>query len=174
MARRNTRIDSHGALVPLEEQDRARWDHTQIEEGLDLLESALRLRSIGPYQLQAAIAAVHAQARTAGETDWREISALYQELARLAPSPVIALNHAVAVAMCEGLEAGLALVDRAGSSGELDEYYLFHAARADILRRLERSEESIEAYRRALALVSNSVERDYLDRRLKSLSPRSS
>ena len=173
-SRRNTRIDSHGALVPLEEQDRARWDHTQIEEGLDLLESALRLRSIGPYQLQAAIAAVHAQARTAGETDWREISALYQELARLAPSPVIALNHAVAVAMCEGLEAGLALVDRAGSSGELDEYYLFHAARADILRRLERSEESIEAYRRALALVSNSVERDYLDRRLKSLSPRSS
>ncbi len=173
-SRRNTRIDSHGALVPLEEQDRARWDHTQIEEGLDLLESALRLRSIGPYQLQAAIAAVHAQARTAGETDWGEISALYQELARLAPSPVIALNHAVAVAMCEGLEAGLALVDRAGSSGELDEYYLFHAARADILRRLERSEESIEAYRRALALVSNSVERDYLDRRLKSLSPRSS
>jgi RNA polymerase sigma-70 factor (ECF subfamily) len=124
---------------------------------------------IGPYQLQAAIAALHAEARDPTETDWPQIAALYRELARLNPSPVVLLNGAVAVAMSEGPGRGLALIDALGASGELDRYHLFHAARADILRRLGSFEDAAEAYRRALALIGNDVERAYLERRLAAL-----
>jgi RNA polymerase sigma-70 factor, ECF subfamily len=156
-------------LVPLEEQDRAAWDGTQIKEGLQLVERALRRRHIGPYQLQAAIAAVHAEAATAAHTDWKQIAALYRELALLQPSATIALNHAVAIAMSEGVNQGLALLDAVGSSGTLDSYHLYHAARADLLRRLSRNAEAIEAYRHALSLTANAVERRYLRRRLSEL-----
>jgi RNA polymerase sigma-70 factor (ECF subfamily) len=119
--------------------------------------------------LQAAIAAVHAEAKTADSTDWAQIAALYAELARIHPSPVIALNQAVAIAMSEGLEKGLSLIDRTGGSGDLDNYHLYHAARADILRRLERREEAIAAYRRAVDLIVNRVEEAYLRRRIAAL-----
>ena len=168
-SRRDARVNSQGELVPLEDQDRSLWDRDRIREGLELVESALRLGRIGPYQLQAAIAAVHAEAQTAEQTDWRQIAALYQVLARVHPSAIVALNHAVAIALCEGLDTGLALIDELGSSGELDSYHLYHAARADILRRLGRSQEATEAYRRALGLTSNAVERRYLRRRLAEL-----
>ncbi|MGH9356388.1 MAG: RNA polymerase sigma factor [Terriglobia bacterium] len=165
-SRRGARVNSQGELVPLEEQDRALWDRDQIEEGLGLVEKALRLGGVGAYRLQAAIAAVHAEARTPQETDWKQIAALYQELARVHPSPVVTLNHAVAVALSEDLQTGLKLIEALGSSGELDSYYLYHAARADILRRLGRHHEAEEAYRRALGLTANAVERRYLRRRL--------
>ncbi len=168
-SRRDARTNNAGELVPLEEQDRSRWLTGQIEQGLRLVERALGLRHVGPYQLQAAIAAVHAEAKAADETDWAQIAALYAELARLNPSPVISLNHAVAVAMSEGLEQGLSLIDQIGSSGDLDNYHLYHAARADILRRLDRRQPAIEAYRRAIDLVSNRVEETYLRRRLAAL-----
>jgi RNA polymerase sigma-70 factor (ECF subfamily) len=132
-----------------------------------LAERSLQLRGrIGLYQLQAAIAAVHAEARTAGETDWAQIAALYVELMRLTPSAVVALNHAAAVAMSEGLEVGLRLVESAGATGRLNNYFLFHAARADLLRRLGRREEARTAYARALELTKNEVEQKYLTRRL--------
>jgi len=158
-----------GELVPLEEQDRSLWHRDQIEEGLSLVERALRLGAVGPYQLQAAIAGVHAQARTAEETDWKQIAALYQVLERIYPSAVVALNHAVAVAMSEGLEKGLALVECLGSSRELESYYLYHAARADLLRRIGRRNQASEAYHRALAITGNAVERRYLRRRIAEL-----
>ena len=162
-SRRTARSTSTGELITLEEQDRSLWNGEQAREGLDLVERALRLRVPGPYQLQAAIAALHAQARTSADTDWRQIAALYQELHRLQPSKVIKLNQAVAVAMGEGLERGLVLIDALDS---LDDYYLFHAARADLLRRLNRRAEAASAYQRALALTANQVERNYLQRRL--------
>ena len=165
-SRREARINSQGELVPLEEQDRSLWDRDRIQEGLELVARALRLGRIGPYQLQAAIAAVHAEARTAKQTDWKQIATLYRELERVHPSAIVALNHAVAVALGEGLGIGLALMDQLGSSGELDSYHLYHAARADILRRLGRSQEATEAYRLALGLTANAVERRYLRRRL--------
>lgn len=165
-SRRNARVNPQGELVPLDEQDRSLWDVERIAEGLALVESALRLGSVGPYQLQAAIAAVHAESKTTGQTDWRQIAALYQELARLHPSAIVALNHAVAVALGEGLETGLKMIDELGASGELESYYLYHAARADILRRLDCLQESAAAYRQALALTGNAVERRYLRRRL--------
>jgi len=168
-SRRDARVNSQGELVPLEEQNRSQWDSARIREGLELIERALRLRRIGPYQLQAAIVAVHAEAKTAGETDWRQIAGLYGELARMSPTPIVALNHAVAVALSEGLETGLRLIDQLGSTGELDSYHLYHAARADILRRLGRSEDSAQAYRQALSLTANAVERRYLKRRLAEL-----
>jgi len=168
-SRRQTRVDAAGALLTLEEQDRSLWDHAQIDEGLALVETALRLRRIGPYQLQAAIAALHAEAAAAAETDWPQIAALYGELARLQPSPVVRLNRAVAVGMAEGPRRGLALIDELGISGELDRYHLYHAARADMLRRLGSFEAAAEAYRRALALMANGVERAYLERRLAAL-----
>ncbi len=168
-SRRDARTNDAGELVPLEEQDRSRWLTGQIEQGLRLVERALGLRHVGPYQLQAAIAAVHAEAKSADSTDWAQIAALYAELARMNPSPVVSLNHAVAVAMGEGLERGLALIDQIGSSGQLDNYHLYHAARADILRRLNRRQPAIEAYRRAIGLVSNRVEEAYLRRRLAAL-----
>ena len=168
-SRRDARSNRRGELVPLEEQDRSLWHHDQIAEGKRLAELALHMRELGPYQLQAAIAAVHAEAKTADETDWPQIAALYAELARRSPSPVVALNHAVAVAMSLGYAKGLELIDRLGTSGELQTYYLFHAARADLLRRLERRAEALDAYGRALALVSNRVEQAYLQRRVTEL-----
>jgi RNA polymerase sigma-70 factor (ECF subfamily) len=170
-SRRQARTDADGALVTLEEQDRSLWDRGQIDEGLALVESALRMGRgrIGPYQLQAAIAALHAEARDPTDTDWPQIAALYRELARLNPSPVVLLNGAVAVAMSQGPRRGLALIDELGASGELDRYHLFHAARADMLRRLGSFEAAADAYRRALALIGNDVERAYLERRLATL-----
>ena len=165
-SRRDARVNSQGELVPLEEQDRSSWDRERIRGGIELVEKALRLGRIGPYQLQAAIAAVHAEAPAAGRTDWRQIAALYGVLARIHPTPVVALNHAVAVAMSEGIEKGLTLIDALGASGELNSYHLYHAARADLLRRLGRAPAAAQAYRHALALTANAVERRYLHRRL--------
>jgi RNA polymerase sigma-70 factor, ECF subfamily len=169
-SRRNARVNSAGELVTLEGQDRSLWNRDQICEGVRLLKDALRLHSVGPYQLQAAIAAVHGEAQTPADTDWRQIASLYSELVRLSPTPVVALNHAVAVAMSEGLPRGLAMIDDLGASGELDGYYLFHAARADILRRLGRRHDAADAYQRALALATNQVERNYLTRRLREVN----
>jgi RNA polymerase sigma-70 factor, ECF subfamily len=129
----------------------------------------LRMGSVGPYQLQAAIAAVHAQAKTAKETDWKQIAALYGALARRNPSPVVSLNHAVAIAMSDGLEKGLQLIRQLGASGELDSYYLYHAARADLLRRVGHRDDALAAYDRALSLTTNAVERRYLLRRVAEL-----
>jgi len=168
-SRRNARISSEGELVTLEEQDRSLWDRTEIEQGLALVETALRLQNIGPYQLQAAIAAIHAHATSFDQTDWVEIAALYQQLANISPSPVIALNHAAAIAMAEGPEKGLALIDQLGALDQLNDYHLFHAARADLLRRLNRKTEAAEAYTRALDLTRNPVEQNFLRRRLAQL-----
>ncbi len=165
-ARRAARVDDAGDLVPLEEQDRTRWDRDAIGEGLDLLDAALRRGRPGPYQVQAAIAACHATARDAAETDWAEIAALYRELARMVPSAVVELNRAVAVAMADGPEAGLALVEALEASGALAGYHLLPATRADLLRRLERRAEAAAAYREALALTATDAERRYLARRL--------
>lgn len=154
-----------GRLVTLEEQDRNLWDRAKIAEGLELVEHALRLGPLGCYQLQAAIAALHAQAGNAEETDWAQIEVLYERLAALSPTPVVALNHAVAVAMSRGVEQGLRIIDELAASGVLDGYYLLPAARADLCRRLGRNEEAAAAYRQALRLVPNPVERDYLERR---------
>ena len=131
-SRRHARVDGEGALVTLEDQDRSLWDRDQIREGLALVAEALRIGRIGPYQLQAAIAALHAEAKDAGETDWAQITALYDELARINPTPVVLLNGAVATGMSEGAERGLALIDELGASGALDRYHLYHAARADM------------------------------------------
>jgi len=162
-ARRSTRADETGALVLLGDQDRTRWNREQIDEGITLVERALR-RGAGPYQLQAAIAALHAEAQTADETDWPQIAALYRELSRLDDSPVVALNRAVAIAMAEGPATGLALVEQLAPA--LDELHLFHSARADLLRRLDRTHEAAAAYTRAIELVTNESERDFLERRL--------
>ena len=164
-SRRDART-AGGALVTLEEQDRSLWDAGAIAEGLATLERALAMGPAGPYQLQAAIAALHSQARTPEATDWPQIAALYGKLLEWNASPVVALNHAVAVAMSAGLVEGLRRVDDLGRSGALDRYYLFHAARADLLRRLRRWGEAADAYRRAAALATNQVEHGYLERRL--------
>ncbi|MDQ2775582.1 MAG: RNA polymerase sigma factor [Acidobacteriota bacterium] len=169
-SRRDTRVSTNGELVPLEEQDRTLWNQVQITEGLQLVPQALRLREIGPYQLQAAIAALHAEAKTAADTDWKQIAALYRELARLHPSATVRLNHAVAIAMSEGPDQGLLHLDAIAASGALDPYYLYHAARADLLRRLSRKEEATAAYRIALSLTANAVERRYLRRRIAELA----
>jgi RNA polymerase sigma-70 factor (ECF subfamily) len=162
-SRRATRLGPEGEIVRLEEQDRTRWDHAEIDEGIGLLERALRMRRPGPYQLQAAIAALHAQAPRAADTDWPEIAALYEELGRLSPSPVIALNHAVAVALGRDLHEGLALLERISG---LDRYHLWHAARADLLERLGRYDEAASSYRRALELSTNPAEQRFIARRL--------
>src|SRR5579859_7469510 len=169
-SRREARMRD-GQLVTLEDQDRSLWDQNEIEEGLALVNQALRLGQLGTYQLQAAIGALHAESRTAEETDWEQIAALYQRLFDMNPSPVIALNQAVAVAMSAGLQAGLQRIDTLGASGELDGYYLFHAARADIFRRLDRRKEAIEAYRKALTLATNGIEQEFLRKRLATLQP---
>jgi len=168
-SRGQARVDLAGALVTLEEQDRSLWDRDQIEEGLVLVDAGLRMGRIGPYQLQAAIAALHGEAASPEATDWPQIAALYGELARIHPSPVVQLNGAVAIGMSEGPRRGLALIDELGAVGELDRYHLFHAARADMLRRLGSFEAAADAYRRALALMANGVERAYLERRLAAL-----
>ena len=172
-SRHDARVSDAGELVVLEEQERSLWHRRQIDEGLKLVEHALRLGRAGPYQLQAAIAAVHAEANTADETDWKQISALYRELARLDGTPVVYLNHAVAVAMSQGFDKGLALIEELGSSGDLESYHLYHAARADLLRRLGSWNSALAAYERALSLTSNAVERRYLRRRIAELHHRS-
>jgi RNA polymerase sigma-70 factor, ECF subfamily len=158
-ARREARLDDEGELVLLDEQDRSLWDSERIAEGRRVLERALRLGRPGPYQLQAAIASLHLES----EKDWRQIAALYKRLSELAPSPVVALNRAVAVAMADGPERGLALIDGIGG---LEEYRHLHSARADLLRRLGRAREAAEAYARALELAAQPAERAFLERRL--------
>ncbi|MFB7497472.1 RNA polymerase sigma factor [Streptomyces sp. NPDC056161] len=165
-ARRATRVDAHGDLVTLEDQDRSGWDRAEIDEGTALLERALRRGRPGPYQIQAAIAACHTGAATAEDTDWVEIAALYGELRRRVPSAVVRLNQAVAVGMAEGPEAGLALVAELADEGGLAGYHLLPATRADLLRRLGRTTEAAAAYERALELVENDAERRFLERRL--------
>jgi RNA polymerase sigma-70 factor (ECF subfamily) len=169
-SRRDARINAGGQLVTLEEQDRSLWDRAEMEQGFRLVETALRLQHAGPYQLQAAIAALHAHAKTFAETDWAEIAALYNQLKNISPSPVVALNHAVAIAMSEGPARGLQLIDELGATGDLTDYHLFHAARADLLRRLDRKAEAAEAYARALNLARNPIEQNYLRRRLAELT----
>jgi RNA polymerase sigma-70 factor, ECF subfamily len=164
-ARRDGRFDAQGAMIPLEDQDRTRWNRREIDEGLELAERALR-RAPGPYSVQAAIAALHAQAPDARETDWPQIVALYDVLLRMQPSPVIELNRAAAVAMAEGCETGLKLLDELEERGDLKDYPLMVAARADLLRRLERWDPAAEAYRRALALTRTHSEERFLERRL--------
>ena len=161
---RNARTGPRGELVLLEDQDRARWDHAMIDEGLAMLDRAIVARRPGPYQLQGAIAALHARAPRPEDTDWPQIAALYDRLAESSSSPVVELNRAVAIAMADGPERGLALF--VPLEGELDGYHLFHAARADLFRRLDRNEEAAAAYRRALELVTNREQRSYLERRL--------
>ena len=168
-ARRAARIDSAGDLVPLEEQDRARWDRASIDEGLARLDAALRRGEPGPYQVQAAIAACHVSASDASATDWHEIAALYGELVRMVPSPVVELNRAVAVAMAEGPGAGLLRVDELAVRGGLADYALLPATRADLLRRAGRAAEARAAYRDAIAVATTDAERRYLERRLAEL-----
>jgi RNA polymerase sigma-70 factor (ECF subfamily) len=167
-ARRATRTDD-GVLVPLEEQDRSRWDRALIAEGVAVLDEALAMRRAGPYQVQGAIAACHATAPDAASTDWPQIAALYGQLARLAPSPVVELNRAVAVAMAEGVEAGLRLVEELSASARLEGYYLLPATRADLLRRAGRPQEARAAYVEAVALAPTEAERRYLTGRLRGL-----
>lgn len=164
-SRREARVRDD-RLVTLEEQDRSLWDRAKISEGLAIVEQAFRSGPVGPYQLQAAIAALHALADIPQETDWGQIAALYERLFAFQGTPVIALNHAVAIAMSKGLGEGLNRIEALGVSGELDNYYLFHAARADILSRMKHMEKSAAAYRRALGLVANRMEREFLMRRL--------
>jgi RNA polymerase sigma-70 factor (ECF subfamily) len=161
-SRRDARMRD-GRLVTLEDQDRSLWHRQEIAEGVALVEQALRRRPLGPYQLQGAIAALHAQSATAGDTDWAQIAALYERLEAMHSTPVVALNHAVAVAMSSGLEEGLRRIDALDG---LTRYYLFHAARADILRRMNRAEDALEAYRQALKLATNAVEREFLEQRI--------
>jgi RNA polymerase sigma-70 factor, ECF subfamily len=168
-SRRDARSSNDGQLITLEEQDRSLWHRDQIAEGIRLVERALGRRNVGPYQLQAAIAAVHAEAGTAAETDWKQIAALYAILSERQSSPIVLLNYGVAIAMSEGFDRGLALIDGLGSSGELDSYHLYHAARADLLRRMGRNKEALESYNRGLALTTNAVELRYLRRRIAEL-----
>jgi RNA polymerase sigma-70 factor, ECF subfamily len=163
-SRRHARMDEHGDLVLLEDQDRARWDQEMIDEGLAKLDAAIAMRQPGSYQVQAAIAALHAQAPRPEDTDWPEIATLYRVLKAMSPSPVIELNWAVAVAMADGPDAGLALMTPLAD--DLDRYHLFHAARADLLRRSGRTGEAKAAYQRALELVTNPIERKYLQQRV--------
>jgi RNA polymerase sigma-70 factor (ECF subfamily) len=165
-ARRDARATASGDIVLLEDQDRTRWDRGETDEGLALVDRALRSGPPGPYALQAAIAAVHAEAPRSEATDWRQIVALYDRLYAMVATPVIALNRAVAVAMSDGPAAALPLLDALASSRELREYHLLPAARADLLRRLGRTKEAADAYREALALVGNEPERRFLARRL--------
>ncbi len=168
-SRREARVNERGELVTLDEQDRSLWNATEIGEGVSLVEKALRMHRVGSYQLQAAIAAVHAEAQTAEETDWSQIVALYQELMRITTSPIVTLNYAAAVAMSEGFEKGLVLIDSLGADGALQNYYLFHASRADLLRRLRRLDEASVAYAKALSLTTNSVEQNYIRRRIEEI-----
>jgi RNA polymerase sigma-70 factor, ECF subfamily len=170
-SRREARLDEAGDIVTLEEQDRSRWHQNQIEEALPLVEEAMRGRP-GAYATQAAIAAEHCRARTPEETKWKRIVALYDQLASVQPSPIVSLNRAVAVAMAEGPEKGLEIIDRLAESQELDGYHLLPAARADLLRRMGANGEAAESYRRALDLVTNASERRFLEKRLSEVESR--
>jgi RNA polymerase sigma-70 factor (ECF subfamily) len=169
-ARRDARINQAGDLIVLEEQDRSRWHQAQIAEALPMVSEALR-NSLSTYALQAAIAAVHCQAARAEDTDWPRIVGLYDLLEQAQPSPIVSLNRAVAVAMVEGPQTGLALVDAIAASNDLDNYHLLHAVRADLLRRLGSQAEAAKSYERALALVTNDSERRFLERRLREVQP---
>ncbi len=169
-ARRDARVGADGALVPLEEQDRSRWNRAKIAEGLDTLDRAIAIRRRGPYQLQAAIAALHAKAESAASTDWIQIAALYGALHAMMPTAIVELNAAAAVAMVEGPEKGLERITRVEAGGELGDYYLLPAARADLLRRAGRGREAEAHYRRAVELARNPAERLYLERRLREVA----
>jgi RNA polymerase sigma-70 factor, ECF subfamily len=168
-SRRAARTSSDGEVILLGDQDRSLWDRQQITEGISLVEQALASRRIGPYTLQAAIAALHAEAPSASETDWPQIVGLYDVLMRVEPSPIIELNRAVAVAMRDGPEAGLALIDNILTRGDLGEYRLAHAAQADLYRRLGRNAEAHAAYQQALSLTQQEPERRFLERRIDEL-----
>jgi RNA polymerase sigma-70 factor, ECF subfamily len=168
-SRRAARTSPTGELILLEHQDRALWDRAQIAEGVALVEKALKSRRFGAYTLQAAIAAVHAEAESVAVTDWRQIVALYNQLLRIQPSPVVQLNRAVAIAMRDGPEVGLAHIDAILKQGELADYYLAHSARADMYRRLGRIPEALASYEQALALAQQGPERRFLVRRLEEL-----
>ena len=167
-SRREARLDQDGDLVVLEEQDRTRWNRPQIAEALTLVEEALAGEP-GPFALEAAIAAEHCKAARAEDTNWSQIVRFYDLLAELMPSPIVSLNRAVAIAMAQGPQPALALIDELSASGELDDYHLLHAARADLLRRLGANDEAAESYKAALALVTNDSERRFLERRLKEV-----
>jgi RNA polymerase sigma-70 factor (ECF subfamily) len=167
-SRREARLDPAGDLITLEDQDRSQWNLAQIEEAVPLVEEALA-GGPAPIAIQAAIAAVHCEARRAEDTDWRQIVSLYDVLLQVQPSAVVSLNRAVAVAMAEGLESGLAIIDELDAGGDLKEYHLLHASRADLLRRLGENERSAAAYQRALEMVTNDSERRYLERRLREV-----
>jgi RNA polymerase sigma-70 factor, ECF subfamily len=169
-ARQRARVDAQGDLILLEDQDRSLWNRAQIDEGLGLLDQAMKLRHPGPYQVQAAISALHAAANRPEETDWQQIALLYATLARMTPSPVVELNQAVAIAMVKGPLEGLAQLDSPALADALDHYHLYHAARADLLRRAGRYDEALLAYGRALALCQNVIERRFLQRRRSELS----
>jgi RNA polymerase sigma-70 factor, ECF subfamily len=169
-SRREARLNEAGDLVLLEEQDRSRWNQEQIAEALPLVTEALR-GGPAPFALQAAIAALHCQAARAEDTDWPQIVRLYDLLGRLQPSPIVSLNRAVAIAMVQGPEPALELIDALAATGDLDSYHLLHAARADLLRRLGSSNEAAKSYARALALVTNDSERRFLERRLREVQP---
>ena len=164
-SRREARLDANGDLATLEEQNRGQWNHEQISEALPLVAEAFA-GGAGPFAIQAAIAAVHCRATSAEETDWKEIVSLYDLLARIQPSPIVSLNRAVAVAMVDGPEAALEIIEAIAADGKLDEYHLLHAARADLLRRLQSYDKAAQSYVRALELVTNDSERRFLERRL--------
>ena len=167
-SRRDARVDEAGDLIILEEQDRGRWNQRQIAEAMPLVEEAFR-SAPGPFALQAAIAAVHCRAVRAEDTDWPQIVRLYDLLERLQPSGIVSLNRAVAVAMVDGPQPALALIDALATTGDLDGYHLLYAARADLLRRVGSSEEAAKSYARALALATNDSERRFLKRRLREV-----
>src|SRR2546423_2780466 len=172
-ARRTARSGANGEMILLEDQDRSLWNVAQIDEGVDLVERAIQSRRFGPYTLQSAIAAVHAEARDTGSTDWRQIVGLYDVLLRTDPSPIVELNRAAAVAMSEGPAAGVALIDAILVRGDLVDYHLAHAARGDLCRRLGRIQGAIESYETALRLTTQSAERSFILRRLGELRPTS-
>jgi RNA polymerase sigma-70 factor, ECF subfamily len=168
-SRRDARLDSRGEMVLLEDQDRSRWHRDEIGEGIALAGRSARGGLAGPYAVQAAIAAEHSRASSGDATDWHRIASLYERLAAIQPTPVVELNRAVAIALSAGPEAGLTLVDQLAATGELEQYHLLHSTRADLLRRLGRDHEAESAYRRALELAANPVERAFLERRLEEL-----
>jgi RNA polymerase sigma-70 factor, ECF subfamily len=168
-SRRVARTSPAGELILLPDQDRSLWNRDQIAEGVALVEKALSSRRFGAYTLQAAIAAVHAEAESAAATDWRQIVALYNHLVQIQPSPVVHLNRAVAIAECDGPEAGLAQVDALLVHGELENYYLAHSARAELCRRLGRNAEARASYEKALALTQQEPERQFLQERIRQL-----
>jgi RNA polymerase sigma-70 factor (ECF subfamily) len=168
-SRRAARTSPTGELILLENQDRSLWNREQIAEGVALVEKALNSRRFGAYTLQAAIAVVHAEAESTAATDWRQIVALYNQLLRIHPSPVVHLNRAVAIAMRDGPEAGLAHIDALLAHGELANYYLAHSARAEMYRRLGRTAEARSAYEKALVLTQQEPERQFLQERIRQL-----